>query len=85
MVRVEGHLVFNIALRLNVAVARLDLAYLPKDQAEAHIAKGMLIRVLFDWCFDFLANTSTIRAGDNHRRTLHCWPTRCAAEIVNRR
>jgi len=53
-VRVEGRLVFNtLALRLNAALAGLGLAYLPEDQARAHIAEGRLIRVLADWCPSF--------------------------------
>ncbi len=53
-VRVEGQLVFNtIALRLRAALAGLGLAYLPEDQAQAHLAEGRLIRVLADWCAPF--------------------------------
>jgi DNA-binding transcriptional LysR family regulator len=53
-VRVEGQLVFNnLALRLNSALARLGLAYLPEDQVEDHLAHGRLIRVLDDWCPPF--------------------------------
>jgi DNA-binding transcriptional LysR family regulator len=53
-VRVEGQLVFNnIALRLNAVLAGLGLAYLPEDQAQAHIAAGRLVRVLADWCPPF--------------------------------
>ena len=43
----------NIALRVNAALAGLGLAYLPEDQAEAHIAAGRLVRVLADWCPPF--------------------------------
>lgn len=50
-VRVEGQLVFNnLTLRLNAALAGLGLAYLPEDQARAHLAEGRLVRVLEDWC-----------------------------------
>ncbi len=53
-VRVEGQLVFNnIALRLRAALAGLGLAYLPEDQAQAHLAEARLIRVLADWCAPF--------------------------------
>jgi DNA-binding transcriptional LysR family regulator len=53
-VRVEGQLVFNnLALRLNAALAGLGLAYLPEDEAQTHLAKGRLIRVLDDWCPPF--------------------------------
>jgi DNA-binding transcriptional LysR family regulator len=50
-VRVEGQLVFNnIALRLDAALRGFGLAYLPEDQAKAHLAHGSLVRVLADWC-----------------------------------
>jgi DNA-binding transcriptional LysR family regulator len=50
-VRVEGQaIVNNIGLRLNSALDGLGLAYMPEDQAIAHIADGRLIRVLDDWC-----------------------------------
>ena len=53
-VRVEGQFVFNnIALRLNAALAGFGLAYLPEEQAQAHLATGRLIRVLADWCPPF--------------------------------
>jgi DNA-binding transcriptional LysR family regulator len=48
---VEGQTtVDNIALRLNSALDGLGLAYLPEDQAIAHIADGRLMSVLDDWC-----------------------------------
>jgi DNA-binding transcriptional LysR family regulator len=50
-VRVEGQLVVNnIALRMNLALAGLGLAYMPEDQAQPHFAEGRLVRVLADWC-----------------------------------
>jgi DNA-binding transcriptional LysR family regulator len=50
-VRVDGQtIVNNIGLRLNSALDGLGLAYMPEDQAIAHIADGRLIRVLDDWC-----------------------------------
>jgi DNA-binding transcriptional LysR family regulator len=53
-VRVEGQLVFNnIALRLNAALAGFGLAYLPEDLVQTHLANGLLIRVLSDWCPPF--------------------------------
>jgi DNA-binding transcriptional LysR family regulator len=53
-VRVEGQLVFNnISLRLDAVLAGFGLAYLPEDQAQAHLANGRLIRVLDDWCPPF--------------------------------
>ena len=53
-VRVDGQLVFNnIALRLNAALAGLGLAYLPEDHVRTHLANGLLIRVLADWCPPF--------------------------------
>ena len=53
-VRVDGQLAFNnAALRLCATLDGLGLAYLPEDQAEAHIARGRLVRVLDDWCQPF--------------------------------
>jgi DNA-binding transcriptional LysR family regulator len=53
-VRVEGQWVFNnSSLRLDAALAGFGLAYLPEDQAQSHIAKGTLVRVLADWCPPF--------------------------------
>lgn len=50
-VRGEGQLVFNnLGMRLSSALDGLGLAYLPEDQATAHIAEGRLVRVLEDWC-----------------------------------
>jgi DNA-binding transcriptional LysR family regulator len=50
-VRGEGQLVFNnLGLRLSSALDGLGVAYLPEDQALAHVADGQLIRVLEDWC-----------------------------------
>ncbi|WP_431281735.1 LysR family transcriptional regulator [Humitalea sp. 24SJ18S-53] len=53
-VRVEGPLVFNnTALRLRAVLAGFGLAYMPEDQAGAHLADGRLVRVLADWCPPF--------------------------------
>ncbi len=53
-VRVEGQLVFNtIGLRIDAALAGLGLAYLPEEQAQDHVFRGELIRVLADWCPPF--------------------------------
>lgn len=53
-VRVEGQLVFNnIAMRRDAALRGLGLAYMPEDQVEEQIARGLLIRVLEDWCPTF--------------------------------
>jgi DNA-binding transcriptional LysR family regulator len=50
-VRVEGQLVFNgTGQMLNAALAGFGIAYVPEDQAQPHIAKGRLKRVLEDWC-----------------------------------
>jgi DNA-binding transcriptional LysR family regulator len=35
---------------LNAALGGFGLAYVPKDLAEPHLAKGRLKRVLEDWC-----------------------------------
>ncbi len=53
-VRVDGQLTFNAgALRLASALDGLGLAYLPEDQAAAHLAAGRLVRVLEEWCRPF--------------------------------
>lgn len=53
-VRVEGQLVFNnIAMRLDAALKGLGLAYMPEDLVQAHIADGLLVGVLADWCPPF--------------------------------
>ena len=52
--RVEGRLVFNsVAPILKAALAGFGLAYLPEEQAQAHLAAGRLVRVLADWCEPF--------------------------------
>jgi DNA-binding transcriptional LysR family regulator len=53
-VRVEGQLVFNSnPIMLKAALAGLGLAYVLEDQVQAHLANGLLIRVLADWCPPF--------------------------------
>jgi DNA-binding transcriptional LysR family regulator len=50
-VRVEGQLVFNgIFPVFNAAVDGFGLAYVPEDLAMPFLAKGLLQRVLDDWC-----------------------------------
>ena len=50
-VRVEGPLVLNGTTQmLNAALAGLGLAYVPQDLAQPYFAKGLLRRVLEDWC-----------------------------------
>src|SRR5437870_12057984 len=50
-VRVEGQIVLNgTSQMLNAALAGLGLAYVPEDLAQAHLDKGLLKRVLEDWC-----------------------------------
>src|SRR5437762_5542385 len=50
-VRVEGQLVFNTTAQiLTAALAGFGLAYVPEDLAQPHLAKGLLKRVLEDWC-----------------------------------
>jgi DNA-binding transcriptional LysR family regulator len=50
-VRVEGQLVFNgIFPVFNAAVDGFGLAYVPEDLAMPLLAKGLLQRVLDDWC-----------------------------------
>ena len=48
---VEGQLVFNGTFQmLNAALAGFGLAYVPEDVTQPHLAKGLLRRVLDDWC-----------------------------------
>lgn len=50
-VRAEGQLVFNtVTLMLDTVLAGLGLACLPIDVVERHIADGILVQVLADWC-----------------------------------
>lgn len=35
---------------LDAALAGFGLAYVPEDDAKAHIDSGRLVRVLEDWC-----------------------------------
>ena len=50
-VKVEGQLVFNAtAPMLDAALAGFGLAYVPEDSVQAHLADGLLVRVLADWC-----------------------------------
>ena len=50
-VRVEGQLVLNGTMQmLNAALAGFGLAYVPEDLAQPYLAKGLLKRVLEDWC-----------------------------------
>ncbi len=50
-VRVDGQLVFNGPTQmLNAALVGLGLAYVPQDLAQPHLDKGLLTRVLEDWC-----------------------------------
>src|SRR5881396_721179 len=53
-VRVEGQLVLNGTTQmLNAALAGLGLAYVPQDLAQPHLDRGLLTRVLEDWCPPF--------------------------------
>jgi DNA-binding transcriptional LysR family regulator len=50
-VRVDGQLVLNgSTAMLNAALAGFGLAYVPEDLAQPHLDKGLLERVLEDWC-----------------------------------
>jgi DNA-binding transcriptional LysR family regulator len=50
-VRAEGQLVLNSGAQiLNAALAGLGLAYVPEVAAQLHLDKGLLTRVLEDWC-----------------------------------
>ena len=50
-IRVEGQFTCNGTLpMLEAALAGLGLAYVPEDDAKAHLDSGRLVRVLGDWC-----------------------------------
>ena len=50
-VRVEGQLIFNgTTPMLDAALSGFGLAYVPEDAVQAHLAAGLLIQVLADWC-----------------------------------
>jgi len=50
-VQVQGQMIFNTSPQvLTAALEGYGLAYVPEDQAEAHVAEGSLVRVLNDWC-----------------------------------
>jgi DNA-binding transcriptional LysR family regulator len=53
-VRVDGQLIFNATTpMLNAALAGFGLAYVPEDLVRPHVAKGLLKRVLEEWCPPF--------------------------------
>jgi DNA-binding transcriptional LysR family regulator len=53
-VRIDGQLTCNTtAQMLNGALAGLGLAYVPEGLAQPHFAKGLLKRVLADWCLPY--------------------------------
>lgn len=53
-VRVDGQLVFNTTTHVaHAAVGGMGIAYLPEEEFSPHLADGMLIRVLEDWCPSF--------------------------------
>jgi DNA-binding transcriptional LysR family regulator len=53
-VRIEGQLIFNTtAQMLNAALAGLGLAYVPEGMAQPYISRGLLKRVLDDWCLPY--------------------------------
>jgi DNA-binding transcriptional LysR family regulator len=48
---VEGQLVFNRIVQIrDAALAGLELAYVPEDLAQPHLAKGRFKRVPEGWC-----------------------------------
>lgn len=50
-IRLEGQVTFNSSyLAIEAALANIGVAYLPYEMAEEYINKGLLIRVLEDWC-----------------------------------
>ena len=53
-VRTDGQLVFNSGTAiLRAALAGFGLAFLPEDMVQPHVAAGMLVSVLEDWCQPF--------------------------------
>lgn len=53
-VRVDGPLIFNtVAPQIEAALQGLGIVLLPEDEVATHIAQGLLIRVLEDWCPPF--------------------------------
>ena len=79
--RVEGQFVFNgTALMLDAALSGFDLAYVPEDVVQAHLADGRLIRVLGDWCPPYPGYHLYSRAAVNPRQGLCCWSMRCVTE-----
>ena len=53
-VRVDGQLTFNGTTQmLTAALAGFGLAYVPEELARPHVAKGLLKRVLEEWCPPF--------------------------------
>ncbi|HUC50236.1 MAG TPA: LysR family transcriptional regulator [Xanthobacteraceae bacterium] len=50
-VRVDGQLTLNGTFQmLNAALSGFGLAYVPEDLVQPYVAKGLLERVLEDWC-----------------------------------
>lgn len=50
-IRLQGQVTFNSSyLAIEAALANLGVAYVPCEMAEEYINKGLLIRVLEDWC-----------------------------------
>ncbi|WP_250495075.1 LysR family transcriptional regulator [Caballeronia sp. GAWG1-1] len=50
-VRVDGQLAFNGTYQmLAAALSGYGLAYVPADLAQQHVAAGLLVKVLEDWC-----------------------------------
>lgn len=53
-IRLQGQVTFNNSyLAIEAALADLGIAYIPYEIAEDYISKGLLIRVLKDWCPPF--------------------------------
>ncbi len=53
-VRTDGQLVFNSGTAiLRAALAGFGLAFLPEDMVQSHVAAGILVSVLEDWCQPF--------------------------------
>lgn len=53
-VRVEGQAIFNTSpVIVEATLSGLGIAYLPEEEFSPHLAQGLLVRVLEDWCPPF--------------------------------
>jgi DNA-binding transcriptional LysR family regulator len=78
---VDGQLVFNGVFQvLDAALAGFEIAYIPEDIAQPHLADDRL-RLLFDNSVSLGRDTNAfIRAAIKPCRPLHCWLRNFATE-----